>query len=664
MTGGLALAGLLLLVPQPPAPVPSPAADAANVIDVRTTRPAVDNFDTLFATHRKALARNEAEASQAAMGEVKKLKIQRNIKSLREVALARIAEGYERLGTDRAQADAAFRDAIALDPRLADGYYGLALAELKRGATGVPGAIKNTLSAVTAGLPSVTGGTHLRGFVLTGLLGTLILAAFFYAGALMVRHGGLLLHDVEEALGARFPPPMPTAVFVAAAVLPLALQSGYGWLPFWWMALLLVYMSRVEQVAAGLLTVLLVLVGPLADGYTRAIVAERNPLFRASAQAVEGGPDGRAIATLEQAARDFGEDKDFTYLLATQYKKAGRYDDAANLYRSLLQKDKADGVALNNLANIEFLRGDLAPAMGRYAEGIKAGPPRKVAATLQYNLSLAHLQKVEYDPAKAARAEADQNAADLTKMYDEVWKYDSPNGLVPAVVDLGLTEEEVAAKFAGTPEGVAHPNLMGRTSLPDPPGGGAGALFNRFSAFVVVFGLVAFGIQRWRGPKMFTHRCQKCGTPFCRLCHLGIKGDPGGLCTQCYHLFLVRDGVSGPARNQKLAQVQREDDRRSRTYRLLSLLAPGAGHVFAQKTVPGLVFILLWSAVLAFSMVGWVVAPLNTTPSALARPWLLAPAALALVVVYVLANRARPQFDVAVLASARRGAPAPRRRAS
>jgi hypothetical protein len=41
-------------------------------------------------------------------------------------------------------------------------------------------------------------------------------------------------------------------------------------------------------------------------------------------------------------------------------------------------------------------------------------------------------------------------------------------------------------------------------------------------------------------------------------CHLGQVS--GGLCSQCYHLFVVRDGVSGPARNRKMAEVQRADD--------------------------------------------------------------------------------------------------------
>ena len=90
----------------------------------------------------------------------------------------------------------------------------------------------------------------------------------------------------------------------------------------------------------------------------------------------------------------------------------------------------------------------------------------------------------------------------------------------------------------------------------------------------------------WRGRKTFTMRCLKCGTPFCRRCHLGAA--VAGLCSQCYHLFVVRDGVSGPARNRKLLEVQAEEGRQDRTFRILSLLLPGAGQVYRGRAVPGL----------------------------------------------------------------------------
>jgi hypothetical protein len=46
-----------------------------------------------------------------------------------------------------------------------------------------------------------------------------------------------------------------------------------------------------------------------------------------------------------------------------------------------------------------------------------------VTATFYYNLSLAHLQRFEYQPAQEARSQADRLAAGLTRSYDSLWKY-------------------------------------------------------------------------------------------------------------------------------------------------------------------------------------------------------------------------------------------------
>jgi hypothetical protein len=156
--------------------------------------------------------------------------------------------------------------------------------------------------------------------------------------------------------------------------------------------------------------------------------------------------------------------------------------------------------------------------------------------------------------------------------------------------------------------------------------------------------------------------CLKCGTPFCRRCHLGQVA--GGLCSQCHHLFLVRDGVSGPARNRKLLEVQKEEVRRDRVFRVLSLLVPGAGHLYAQRAV-GIVFVLVWSAVIVASLLTGRLLPLTEASGELSKSWGLGVAAVVLLVVYFLANRSKPEFEDVML-PIRRAAPpaAARRRAS
>jgi hypothetical protein len=262
-----------------------------------------------------------------------------------------------------------------------------------------------------------------------------------------------------------------------------------------------------------------------------------------------------------------------------------------------------------------------------------------VAATSYYNLSLVHLQKFEYQAYNEAKSNADRLAPGLVADYDR-WRYESRDY---AVVDLGLTAEDVRDKFAGAETGVALRNVAGRAGPAPPTGALASSLANRFAAAVALFGLVALVVGRWRGPKAFTVHCERCGTAFCRLCHLGRVS--GGLCSQCYHLFVVRDGVSGPARNRKMAEVQRAEGRRDAVYRLLSVISPGAGQLYGGWTFRGAALLAVWYLVLGLLLADRVV-PFTDVPRRLVPPWLLAAAGLALFVIWAVANRFRPGREV------------------
>jgi hypothetical protein len=166
---------------------------------------------------------------------------------------------------------------------------------------------------------------------------------------------------------------------------------------------------------------------------------------------------------------------------------------------------------------------------------------------------------------------------------------------------------------------------------------------NRFTGAIIVFALVAWLVGRARGPKAFTLHCARCGTAFCRFCHLGqVSGE---LCSQCYHIFVIRDGVSAPARNRKLQEVQEEDARRERMFRVLSLVSPGAGQLYGGRTVTGFLLQLLWYGVLAGAVAHRLV-PFTEVAGTLVPPWPLIATVLVLVALYVLANRIRPDFEV------------------
>jgi hypothetical protein len=119
----------------------------------------------------------------------------------------------------------------------------------------------------------------------------------------------------------------------------------------------------------------------------------------------------------------------------------------------------------------------------------------------------------------------------------------------------------------------------------------------------------------------------------------------GGLCSQCYHLFVVRDGVSGPARNRKMSEVQRAEGRRDRVFRVLSVLSPGAGQVYGGWTLRGAVLLAAWYGLLGLLAAGRVV-PFTGVPRRLSPPWAPVAAGLVLLALWAMANRFRPEREV------------------
>ena len=594
------------------------------------------------------------------MREIRRLRIERNVHSLETVALARVEQGLAALRNGEvARAETAFRDAVALDPHLPDAYFGLAQTDMKKGPLGIVPAVKDTLAGTTARLTTARGSHYFFALCVPIALLALLATMIVFALAMFIRYASLLKHDFEEAFG---PGRHTLALGLTAVILlvPAMLFQGWAWLPLWWLAMLFIYMGATERIVSIALVLLCVASAPLVKTMEARLLAQQNPLFWASFGALENGPDSRAILQLEEAQRAYGDDKDFLYLLATEYKKAGRYDDAAALYRDALRGDPKDPYALNNLANLEFATGEFAAAIARYKQGIDSGPPAPVAATFYYNQSLAHLQRFEYQPAQEARSQADRLDSGLVRTYDSQWKYDKGDY---AVVDLGPSSDDLWSKFAGTPQGVVAKNRTGKGSAGANVDSLLPTLVNRLSVFPLIAVVAILALRRWRGSKAFTMRCLKCGTPFCRRCHLGQVA--GGLCTQCHHLFVVRDGVSGPARNRKLLEVQKEEARRGRVFRILSLVVPGAGHLYGQRAASGILLVFVWAATLVAALLTGRLLPLTEASGDLSKPWGLGVAAVVLLAVYVLANRTTPDFDEVMLPIRRAAAPpAARRRAS
>ena len=292
-------------------------------------------------------------------------------------------------------------------------------------------------------------------------------------------------------------------------------------------------------------------VGPGVVALDERLRTARNPLYHAALAATESVPDARRDRAARGGARSgirrTATSSTWSAPLASAW-------DATRTRPSSIARRSRPTPRTRWRATTSPTSSSCAAATTRRGRATGPGRPRRVpavAATSYYNLSLAHLQKFEYQDYNAAKSSADRLAPGLVSEYDR-WRYDTGDY---AVVDLGLARADVWDKFKGADVGRRRAEPAARH------GSTADVALARLAAeplrwcALAIFALAGLLVARWRGRKAFTLHCRRCGTAFCRLCHLGQVS--GGLCSQCYHLFVVRDGVSAPVRNRKLAEVQR-----------------------------------------------------------------------------------------------------------
>jgi hypothetical protein len=403
---------------------------------------------------------------------------------------------------------------------------------------------------------------------------------------MLYRYGGLLKHDISERFD-RFGELAVTAIVIGILLLPLVLTFGFGWLLPFWLAISFGYQTLRERVITVLALLLILGVAPLVEFHSQWSKTELNPLYRASQASLDGSFEPTDVLVIQNALDSYPEDRDLHFLVATHYKLLGEYELSASLYRTILQKWPNDLAARINLGNIYFAQRDWEGAVIEYDRAIDDDPN---SAAAYYNKSLAHAENFEFRDREAARGTAEMLDGRFVALHER------KTGEFRAAIDARLSARAVRAKFYGLEDGMhgapVSPSWIDAwlTGLGSPLLYGALIM----GALIVVLHYV-FNREN-------THHCRKCGMAFCGRCQIGTGRR--GLCTQCYHLFVVKDGVSAAAKNDKLFQVEQSARKQGAIFRILSIVAPGAGHIAEGVTLLGIVLLLVWVKGVLFLLAG------------------------------------------------------------
>lgn len=489
------------------------------------------------------------------------------LKRLTDLSLAATLMARREMAQGNAEkARTALDSAVKLDPVLPEARWSRVSLALATDKLAVPRELAGAVRAVLADLEG-------RRVLMVGasLLLVLTLAAVGVAFVVLLVAGEIrrLFHDLRELTGRRVPQPLDAVAAAALLVLPLLLTLDVGWLLLWLFVLSFGYAGRSVKVAALVGLLPLLLVAPALDRAAAELAVSASPVLRGAEALQEKRYDQRVLDDLEGVKTLFPDDADIRFLLGCLYQQLGQNDRAVAEYTVASQVSPVEVRALVNRGDIRFVDGDFGAAQEDFQEALRRDP-RDVRA--RYNLSLVYgetFRTVEAQE-KLTEARALDNAL-VTRFLE------SPT--LVKVVSLGFTPEEAREKVRLLQRDTRSRRVLGHFHV----GSDARTWAFPFALAIPFAAVAALLLDGFRNKgRGYAAACAKCGRTYCRLCK--PPGESPGLCSQCIHVYLKKDGVSIETKLQKVEEVKRRQGAEGRLRRVLNVVFPG-GELFLDGKV-------------------------------------------------------------------------------
>ncbi len=495
-----------------------------------------------------------------------------------EIAGALLAEGGRGMEAgDYRRAREQDSLAVRFAPLMPQAHFALA-SVLLRGDRDPAGAAREWWAGIRAVLSDPESLYDLAGNVLLILFLALGAGATLTLVIVGVKSAPILVHDLQERTSGRLSDEGARLLGFAILALPaLVMLPVVGILAFW-AVLLFPYLRPSERAVASVALLFLLAGGPAIHLLEWHFGTAADPGARALIRSVREGPDLQQEEALKGLMKDHAGEAIFPFLLASAYRAGGRFDEAIDLYRRTLEIDPTNARAMVNLGNLHALRQEFAVAQTFYKKAAETDP---LMALAHYDSHLAHLEMFHLEAADAELKDA--RRLDDALIGELLAEGDGGRGK-RAPRDAVYTQHEIWRRAMRLRlEGSVRREAARALTAPASLAGGAGLL----------------GVLLWPGIGLASRtggarRCRRCGRAFCRRCQVTTKYPD--FCSQCMHLFILRDGLAPGVKAKKMDDVARYRRRVFIGSRLLSLFLPGGGHVLAGRAIFGAVLITGWAA--------------------------------------------------------------------
>ncbi len=413
---------------------------------------------------------------------------------------------------------------------------------------------------------------------LSVLTGAFLLTLCLFGLLCMAKYCKLIFHDVRHVVTQAIPDNALRAVIPILCVLPLLFGFTIFWMFVFWIVLLFSYCTKKEQITAMILLALYSCLPLVMSVLCFCLYLPQFDMLDRIWRVNYGCWNQQDIEQLEHYLKDNPDDQEILFSLGLVHKKEKNYRTAQRYYEKLLAVNPDQYKAQVNKGNVYLATAEWQQAVDAYQHAIVLAPASSHAA--HFNLARAYQQKFMFKEAEQELIAAKRINASTVDNYLKIYSEDY-NRLI---IDETISRKNVWKKgyhFFTQQEELIH------------------KMWDRFFrgipllyAMPVTMGLFFFSFFAVRKDKFrISIQCRICARALCRRCQGSLTED--NVCAQCQNFFQRQTRIDFLSRQEKIAQITWHLRIYTVAAALLSLLFPGAGHIWKEQPIKGVICLLV-----------------------------------------------------------------------
>jgi len=419
----------------------------------------------------------------------------------------------------------------------------------------------------------------LTNFILFFLVAFLLTITVFSIISLC-KYFKLFIHDMNHLLPLKLPPTSTVLWGIFIFSLPFFFHFSIFLISFYWLMLLFIYYSKRGKQIVIIFAFFLLLLPFLIQIISKLVVTPYSGVFYQLYQVSEEAWDKETEQKLINWTTNHPNDIDALFSLGLIKKRKGDYREAKRYYEKVIEINPHYYRAWCNLGNVLLATQKFDLTIESYNRCLEICPS---SVEGYYNLSRAYLLKYMFPESNESFNRAKELDATRVDYYSKIYSKNMNRTVIDETLPLGV--------FWGKTFKSNEEKKLFSTYLWDRFFRGIPFSY-RYSVLFIFFVFVCllFVNHHELG---FSVDCEYCGCAVCRKCRRLVYED--NLCKQCAGIFKSnRDySISTREKEKKVMQIEQFHKRYIIIGRVLSMLLPGAGHLWMDYSLKGSVMLFL-----------------------------------------------------------------------